>query len=201
MALSLRAAKNIISEVGLANLTEKELKMITYPLVRSAKGKIETLEKHGVQWDSPAYNKFVSTRAYTYMGDTKNLTRNQRLEMLHATYTFLEKKTGSVRGTKEYVKWFEKTTGLTGLSPEQKRAVYSLRDIIENQRGDLLVSYGYENILELASKGYKEGDMDYDRAKENILDVLDLDKGLDFQQISKSLEGEYSATEWSKSFI
>lgn len=173
----LKKSMDFISEHGLSVLDRNEIKRISYPIIREAKRRMRELEKNGMT-DSPAY-RYVMRHKINFTAGGKNL--NNIRHNLQEAWTFLQSKTSTVSGAKDFVdKTIDKWVGYK-TTREQREKIWDIYYRLEEIHPGYFLKDTYGSG-ELASDIYTishtltKSDWDMDVAMERLdtetLDIL-----------------------------
>lgn len=164
-------AVNILEKIGVSGLTESQLREIAKPMLATARNRVKALEREGLQ-DSPAYRYFKNNIATWSIAGVTN--HNKLRHIIIEAYNFLNAKTSTVEGAKDF---FHSTTERfigRSATKEQREAVWDLYTRLEAKHPGYFTSktYGSDQMIEdiyVMSQVLDQKGWDIDRAME-ILD-------------------------------
>lgn len=128
-------------------MTKQQLIETARILLAEARKREREMAKVGLLGKSPAARYWDEHTNAKYLNNFKKLSRNQMLNTLKETQTFLDAKTGTVAGTRKYWEWLENATKTQVTSLEARDKIGELIGYLRKYTPDL--TYG----------GFESGDV------------------------------------------
>lgn len=150
MGKMLDAALDIIGEKGVSTLTRQNLKRIAYPIVRATRKRIRELEAADLT-DSPAYRYLKKHGDLNISAAGTNL--NKIRHNVQMAYGFLNSKTSTIQGTKEYLSKFNSWVGKE-TTREEREKIWGLYERLKDLDPSKFFSAQY-NSSELEADIYR----------------------------------------------
>lgn len=128
---------------GVKGMTRAELKQLGLPIIREARKRVRALEAAGMV-DGPAYTKYINELGMKMTTSGKDTNRIKR-EVSEA-FKFLNAKTSTVEGARQYNKWLDVHLGAT-TTERERTTIWKIVHQFEETHPGRFINYGYDESI------------------------------------------------------
>lgn len=144
--MTTKQAMKILESRQIKTFSLKELKELGKPIMSTVRKRVRNIEKKNMEY-SPAYQSYIVNKGMkaSVAGTNLNKIRNELYEAL----SFLNAKTSTIKGIIDFDKNASKIfTDWRDISAHERGVVWSAFGIIQNESPQLIMKYGYQEVLQ-----------------------------------------------------